>query len=183
MKFPKLLPSLKTLKEVFDVVAHLHTIGKLGELVPEGIKKRIEERWEHDYRPEVWALIYELHPHERVNLIRRLTEGQANGTEDTICWALGRIPENIRKDAFIWLNRASDQEFNAMINILVDDKVNQFLIRAKNTIAKYGGMALHAATVAARWVGTKLEAASARLHTGVLANLKARTARWKGAVR
>ena len=102
--------------------------------------KKIEERIVADYRPKVLAAIFRLPLNRRKNLERRIREAQEAGTEDQLTYSLGKFVDGEQaQEILMWLDSLTPAEFKAMTDILDDDKLHQFLVRAQNFIKEHLG--------------------------------------------
>lgn len=144
---PEKTNKLEIIKEIFDIAADLPGIAAFikvffGEKAAKQFEDVNAKKFAANYRPKVQAMFFSLPENRRKNLEWRVREAQSAGTEDQLTYSLGTILEEEpdvekAKEHFMWLDSLDDDRFNAMMDILHDDKLDQFLTRASRWMGKH----------------------------------------------
>ncbi|MEK7507675.1 MAG: hypothetical protein AAB602_01160 [Patescibacteria group bacterium] len=124
---------LDTLTIVKEIVDLLGLAAFVKVFFSDKNAKKVEAWIAADYRPKVAKLIANLQPNRGNNLLRRLREADKIGEEDRLSRCLGKfVDDDDADDIFKLLDSVNDDQFNAIMMVLEDDRVHQFLVRAKN---------------------------------------------------
>lgn len=114
-------------------------IAFIRQILQDGkIKERVTRRYGDDaYITEVMTDIVGLHDEFRQAWLKKLSEARAVGKEDQYVWDLSRIDTSVRAELLQLLVHFNNSDFEAFMEGLRNNSIEQFLLRLQNRLKTY----------------------------------------------
>ena len=122
---------LRRLKEILDVIGDLPGIAAFVKVFfGEEARKKFEKRFVVDLRHELLEEIGLLEENDQIVWRQRLARYEATGLEDQLVWDICKVSREVRQEWLLeWLAGQTDDEFDQWVELLRDNKLEQFLRR------------------------------------------------------